>query len=81
MNQNHDSLLFGIDTALVPIQLHLQFEGLEVLLTAAAADIVADNSGVAFERIGVLGVVPRGQRGPLGVERVVQDPGSLEAIV
>ena len=78
MNQNHDSLLFGIDTALVPIQLHLQFEGLEVLLTAA---IVADNSGVALEGIGVLGVVPRGQRGPLGVERVVQDPGSLEAIV
>ena len=79
MNQNHDSLLFGIDTALVPIQLHLQFEGLEVLLTAAT--IVADNSGVALEGIGVLGVVPRGQRGPLGVERVVQDPGSLEAIV
>ena len=41
-----------------------------------ADTIIPHNSAIfVLEGVRVLGVVPRGQRGPLGVERVVQDPG------
>ena len=82
MNQStnliHELLTLKNYTALIRStqhKLHLQLECLEVLLTP-----VPDDSSALFtalERVRVLGVVPGGERGPLGVEGVVQDPRGL----
>ena len=77
-NLIHEFLTHINYTALIRItqhKLHLQLECLEVLLTTVPHDCSALFS--ALERIRVLGVVPGGERGPLGVEGVVEDARGL----